>query len=125
MNVHSSLRRAPQWVVGARVWRPTGRHGVQWLHASHGGRATCWMGGADGPSVMTVRSWWYGSVRETTRSGRCADRAGDPLPRREPGERRREVQDDPTDRALDPHGELQQPLAQRGDLRIGTGGARG
>ena len=43
----------------------------------------------------------------------------------EPGERRRQVQDDPPHRALDPHRELQQPLAQRGDLRVGTGGARG
>jgi hypothetical protein len=33
--------------------------------------------------------------------------------------------DDPPHRALDPHRELQQPLAQRGDLRVGTGGARG
>src|SRR6266481_4992689 len=124
MNVQSPLRRAPQGVVGACVWRRTGRHGVQWPHASPGGRATCWMGVADGPSGMTVRSWWDGSVRGSTRSGRRADGAGDPPPRREPGERRGHVQNDSSDRALDPHGELEQPLAQRRNLCISTGGAR-
>jgi hypothetical protein len=69
---------------------------------------------------------WVGPEwAEPTRSGRGAHRAGDPPPHRQPGERRRQVQDDPLNRALDPHGELEQPFAQRRDLGIGHSGSRG
>ncbi len=44
-------------------------------------------------------------------------RARELAPRPEPREARRQVQDDAAHRALHPHGELDQPLAQRGDLR--------
>src|SRR6059036_798764 len=79
---------------------------------------------ADRTSTTTLRPWWAGGAWGPTRSGRGADGAGNTPPRREPGEARRQVQDDATDRALHPHGELEQPLAQRRDLGIGAGGAR-
>ena len=44
----------------------------------------------DDHSAPVVGREWAG----VTRSGRGADSAGDPLPGREPGERRRQVQDD-------------------------------
>src|SRR5712691_3313971 len=53
-----------------------------------------------------------------TASGRRADRAGEVLPGRAPGKGRRQVQHDAAHRALDPDGELEQPLAQRSDLRV-------
>src|SRR6266436_1511317 len=56
-------------------------------------------------------------------SGRRADRARELAPRPEPGEARRQVQDDAAHRALHPHGELDQSLAQRGDLRVRARGA--
>src|SRR6266852_9369260 len=125
MNVQSPLRRAPQWAVGASSWGPTCRQCGHWLRSWRGGRATCSTRTADGPWTRTLRPWWHGSAWGPTRLERRADCAGEPLPCRQPGERRRQVQDDPTGRALDPHGELEQPLAQRRDLRLGTGGARG
>ena len=77
-------------------------------------------------SVGTVRHpWWDGSVWGATGSGRGADRAGEPPPRREPGKRCRQVQYDPPHRALDPHRKLEQPFAQCRDLGTGTGGACG
>src|SRR5207253_3680175 len=56
-------------------------------------------------------------------SGRRADGAGELAPGPEPREARRQVQHDAAHRALHPDGELDQPLAQRGDLRVRTGGA--
>src|SRR5260370_32809331 len=58
-------------------------------------------------------------------SGRRADGAGELAPGPEPREARRQVQHDAAHRALDPDGELDQPFAQRGDLRVRTGGAAG
>src|SRR3989442_15226514 len=52
-----------------------------------------------------------------------ADRTRKVLPRRAPGKGRRQVQHDAAHRALDPHRKLDQPLPQRGDLGVGTGGA--
>src|SRR5712691_6869600 len=49
-------------------------------------------------------------------SGRRADGAGELTPGPEPREARRQVQHDAAHRALHPDGELDQPLAQRGDL---------
>src|SRR5439155_25260939 len=116
MNVQSLVRRTPQGVVGASSHGPTGRPGGHSLRSPCGGGATRWTHTADGASTTTLHPWWDGSAGGPTRLGRGADGAGDPPPRREPGERRRQVQDDATDRVLDPHGELEQPLAQRGDL---------
>src|SRR3989442_14606990 len=52
-----------------------------------------------------------------------ADGARKLTPGPEPREGRWQVQDDPAHRALDTHGELDQPLAQGGDLGLGTGRA--
>src|SRR5712691_7905601 len=125
MNVQSPLYRAPQWVVGASSQGPRWRRGANWPHSVLSGRAMRWRGATDRGSVRTLRPWLDESTEGPTSSGRRTDGAGEPLPRRQPGERRRQVQDDPTGRALDPHGELEQPLAQRRDLGVGTGSARG
>src|SRR3989304_7051279 len=58
-----------------------------------------------------------------TASGSRADCAGDLAPGPEPREGRGQVQHDAAGRALHPHGELDQPLPQRGDLRVRAGGA--
>src|SRR5216684_3409551 len=58
-----------------------------------------------------------------TGSGGRADGARQVPPRRQPRERRGEMQHDAAHRALDPDGELEQPLPQRGDLAVGAGGA--
>jgi hypothetical protein len=110
MKVQLPVRRAPQGVVGASSWWPTCRPPPRghWPRSSRGGRATRWTRMADGASTTTLRSWSAGSAREPTSSGRCADCADDPPPHREPGKRRRQVQDVSPDRALDPHGELEQ-----------------
>src|ERR1700692_4397907 len=120
MNVQSPLHGAPQWVGGASSWGPTCRRGDNWSHAVLGGSATRWTGTVDEVSMRTLRPWGDDSTTGPLSSGRRADSAGDPPPRREPRAGGRQVQDDSTDRALDPYGELEQPLAQRGDLRIGT-----
>src|SRR5512136_2092838 len=124
MKVQSPLHGAPQWVVGASSWGPRCRRGDKWPESVLRGTATRWTGAADGASPRTLRPRLDEGAKGTMSSGRRADGAGDPSPRREPRAGRRHVQDDPPDRALDPHGELEQALAQRGDLRVGTGGAR-
>jgi len=58
-------------------------------------------------------------------SGSRADRPRELPPRGEPRADRGQVQHDAAHRVLDPDGELDQPLAQRGDLRVRTGGAAG
>ena len=55
--------------------------------------------------------------------GHRPDRAGHLSPRRPPRGKPGQMQHDAPHRALDPRGELDQPLAQRADLRVGTGGA--
>src|SRR5438034_348481 len=54
-----------------------------------------------------------------------ADGARKLTPGPEPREGRGQVQHNAAYRALDPDGELDQPFAQRGDLRVRTGGAAG
>src|SRR6266849_10529560 len=124
MKVQSSLHGAPQWVVGASSWGPRGRLDANWPDSPLSDSEMRWTVTADGASARTLLAWLDESSQGSASSGRCADGAGKSLPRRQPGECRRQVQDDPTDRALDPHGELEQPLAQRRDLRRGTAGAR-
>src|SRR5262249_22975644 len=58
------------------------------------------------------------------RSGRGADDTGDLAPRRQPGERRREVQHDAAHRAFDPDRDLDEAVAQCRDLGRGARGAR-
>jgi len=53
-------------------------------------------------------------------SGSCAERDGNAVPGALERERRREMKDDPTDRDLDPHAELDELLAQGRDLRPGA-----
>src|SRR6266851_10452915 len=107
MNVQAPLRRAPQWLVGASSWGPTCSRDANWSDSSLSGRETRWTVTADGASARTLLSWLDESTKGPLSSGRRADGAGDPLPRRQPGERCGQVQDDPTGRALDPHGELE------------------
>src|SRR5713101_4005767 len=125
MNVQSVKGRAPQWVVGASSWSPTCRRGGDSPRSPRNGVATCWTRTADETKTTTLPPWWEGYSPGATRSGRGADCAGNPPPRRQPGARQWQMQDDPTNRALDPHGELEQPVAQRRDLRIGQGGPGG
>src|SRR5258706_11099507 len=124
MKVQSPLHGAPLWVVGVSSGAPRCRLGDKWPDSVLRGRATRWTGTADGPSRRTLRPWLDEGTKGPTSSGRRAEGARDASPGREPRERGRHVQDDPPDRALDPHGELEQPLAQGGDLRIGTRRAR-
>jgi hypothetical protein len=74
---------------------------------------------------VTPPSGSGGAVSERRALRRGADGARQLPPCRQPRERQRQVQDDPPRRALDPHGKLDEPLAQRGDLRVGTRGRPG
>jgi hypothetical protein len=55
--------------------------------------------------------------------GHGADGERETAPRGQPRKGRGQVQDDPAHGALDPHGELDQPLPQRADLGAGAGRA--
>src|SRR5712692_293331 len=125
MNVQSLTGRAPQWVVGGSSREPTCRRGGDSPRSPRNSVAARWTRTAHETATTTLPPWLEGYALGSPRSGRGADCAGDPPPRRQPGACQREMQDDPTNGALDPHGELQQPLAQRRDLRIGQGGPRG
>src|SRR5713101_2587978 len=76
-------------------------------------------------TLVTARPVPRSSVERIspTASAGCADRAREVLPRRAPGKGRRQVQHDAAHRALDPDGELEQPLPQRGDLGVRAGRA--
>src|SRR6266446_9361006 len=100
MNVQSPLHRAPQWLVGASSWGPTCSRDANWPDSPLSGRETRWTVTADGASARTLLAWLDESTQGSS-SGRCADGAGKSLPRRQPGERCGQVQDDPTGRALD------------------------
>ena len=69
-----------------------------------------------GPGPVRLRTF-----ADLRRGRRDAER--DLPPGRQPGVRGGEVQHDAPHRALDPGGELEQPLAQRADLRVGARGA--
>src|SRR5882724_1646437 len=56
-------------------------------------------------------------------SGRGAEGLRQLPPRAQPGEGRRQMQDDAAHGALDPDGNLEQPLPQRAHLRDGAGGS--
>src|SRR5882724_5715820 len=63
-----------------------------------------------------------GGMEQPLGSGRGAEGLGQLPPRAQPGEGRRQMQDDAAHGALDPDGDLEQPLPQRAHLRGGAGG---
>lgn len=66
------------------------------------------------------------AARRDSALARCGtDRDGDAAPGLAPGGELRHVQDESAHGPLDPHGQLQQPFPQRGDLRGGAGGPLG
>src|SRR2546425_2650859 len=70
-----------------------------------------------GPAAARAVPWSSAGEVIPTASGRRADGGGELAPSPEPREGRGQVQHDAACRALHPHGELDQSLAQRSDLR--------
>src|SRR6266542_3896447 len=68
-------------------------------------------------SVRRGRGWWLAAAG--------AEREGDVTPGIEEGRRGRQMEDDAAHRRDDMDAELEQPLTQRGHLRVGAGRARG
>src|SRR6266496_4644575 len=68
-------------------------------------------------SVRRGRGWWLAAAG--------AEREGDVTPGIEEGRRGRQMEDDAAHRRDDMDAELEQPLTQRGHLRVGAGRPRG
>src|SRR5436309_4699462 len=85
----------------------------------------CWQGnfGLGGLGETGIPRSQRGSRGPGRSGGHGADGEREAAPRGQPRKGRRQVQDDPAHGALDPHGELDQPLPQRADLGPGAGRA--
>jgi hypothetical protein len=70
--------------------------------------------------LLPLRGTWRDAPARSL-GGHGADGEREAAPRGQPRKDRGQVQDDPAHGALDPDGELDQPLAQRGDLGVGAG----
>lgn len=119
----SRITAGPQWVTATL---PRSAKTMSARHVENGGTGARRGASGHAKEACGTRHLSPGSAASRISrpaSGSRADRAGEMLPRRAPGKGRRQVQDEATYGAIDPHRELAQPLTRRDDLRVGAGSA--